>query len=571
MKKIYIAWMALLCAGAGLFAQERVVERTWLSTDRDVYVAGEPVWYSAFCIDASRGTFSPVSSVAYVELHSAAGMAATSKVALENGRGAGRLQLPGTLPTGNYRLVVYTVQNRDEVDYDFSGIASKTISVFNVFANDRVEAGVEVVEPAVYEGLRERRSLAGNSALTNAGGASLDVSWQNGELTVVNRGDQPATFSLSVAHDDGFLSNGNPGIGDFLSESGRLGPRAFRNELAPEFEGEVIHGKVTGFSEAMIPNLIGKFAFISTPTDKSDVYAAPIREDGSVVFYTGNIYGDKDCVCEIEGIDPSLNCHIELASPFVNAQVPAPAPLVISPVLEEALKARSVGMQVERRFTADTMYEFLPVRENGLFDDDVVIRYVLDDYTRFPTMAEDFIEFMPEIRARHDADGHRDIRVLLQEDYSGQTFSSEKTLMLLDGVPVFDQEKIMQYDPLLVESVNIYPHTHFIGSRVFAGVVNFITYKRNLPSFTFDNNARIVNWQGESYPMAYTCEMVEAGGGYPDYRQTIYWHPLLELGAGESMTIRCKLPDYKGSFDVWAEGMTRDGKPACGTVSFTIQ
>ena len=92
MKKRYLClgWMAALLLGAlPLSAQERVVERTFLSTDKDVYVAGENVWYSAFCLDAGTLRYSPVSSVAYVELHSADGLAATSKVALVGGRGGG--------------------------------------------------------------------------------------------------------------------------------------------------------------------------------------------------------------------------------------------------------------------------------------------------------------------------------------------------------------------------------------------------------------------------------------------------------------------------------------------------
>ena len=82
--------VAALVAFAPLSAQERVVERTWLSTDKDVYLAGETVWLSAFCLDAASGAFSDVSSVAYVELHSAGGLAATAKVALSGGRGGGR-------------------------------------------------------------------------------------------------------------------------------------------------------------------------------------------------------------------------------------------------------------------------------------------------------------------------------------------------------------------------------------------------------------------------------------------------------------------------------------------------
>jgi len=573
MKKRYLClgWMAALLLGAlPISAQERVVERTFLSTDKDVYVAGESVWYSAFCLDAGTLRYSPVSSVAYVELHSADGLAATSKVALVGGRGGGRLQLPTSLPTGNYRLIVYTSQNKDEVDYDYEGLAAKTIAVFNVFSSERVKGGVEVVDAAEYEQLRCPVGAGHDEDQRHPrlDRGSLGLTWADGVLTLTNPTSETLSLSLSVWHDDGFAATGNPGIDQFVADCRQVGGRTFRGETIPDYEGEVIRGRVTGFSEAIIPQLIGHHAFISTPSDKSDIYAAPIREDGTLIFYTANIYGNKECVCEIEGLSPESNCHIELISPFVNAAVTPAAPLVISDALSDALKARRVRMQIERQFEADTLYDFLPVRGDGLFDEEACVRYVLDDYTRFHSLEEDFIEFMTELRARKGPDGKTRIQVRLNEDAAGVGFAEEPALVLLDGVPVFDHAKMMAYDPLLIESVSVYPQTCFVGSRIFKGIVNFVTYKRNLPGFTFDGSTRVVDWQGVSWPQASTGAQLSDVDTYPDYRQTIYWHPLLQIGAGQTLTIPICLPDYKGSFVVEAEGLSASGAPITSRLSF---
>ena len=564
--------IALLLASLPLTAQGRVVERTYLATDKDVYVAGETVWYSAFCVDAVTGRLSPVSSVAYIELHSADGLAATSKVALAGGRGGGRLQLPTALPTGNYRLIAYTSQNKDEADYNYEGLASKTISVFNVFSTGRVKDGVEVVDAEEYARLRAERSsarpgMSGNAVISGSGKDSLPIRWEDGRLQLSNPTRDTLSLSFSVWHDDGFLSNGNPGIDQFLAACRQVGPRTFLGETVPDYEGEIIRGRITGFHESMIPQLIGRHAFISSPSDKSDIYAAPILEDGSVTFYTANIYGNKECVCEIEGIDPSLNCHIELVSPFVNAAVPAAAPLLLSDAQADALKARRISMQIERQFTADTLYDYLPLRMDGLFDETACIRYVLDDYTRFHTLEEDFVEFIPELRTRR-VDGKTRIQVRLDEDAAGNGFSAEPALALLDGVPVFDHEKMMAYDPLLIEAIHVYPQTCFVGSRIFKGMVNFVTYKRNLPGFTFDGSTRIVDWQGVSWPLAYTGAPFAGSTTYPDYRQTIYWHPLLTLAPGQTLEIPLRLPDYGGSFIVYAEGLTESATPVSATLRF---
>ena len=79
-----------------------------------------------------------------------------------------------------------------------------------------------------------------------------------------------------------------------------------------------------------------------------------------------------------------------------------------------------------------------------------------------------------------------------------------------------------------------------------------------------------------SYPLRscdrFVCASVRRSGAddnYPDYRQTLYWHPLLEVGAGESVTIPCSLPDYRGSFVVVAEGLDAAGRPVHCRISFT--
>ena len=118
-----------------------------------------------------------------------------------------------------------------------------------------------------------------------------------------------------------------------------------------------------------------------------------------------------------------------------------------------------------------------------------------------------------------------------------------------------------------MKRIDIYPDSYFIGIRGFSGIVNFVTYKGTLPSMSFEDNVRIVDFQGASYPLAYTCEGV--GKDYPDYRQTIFWHPLLTLGPGESLEVECKMPVYPGRFEAFVEGLAEDGSPVSASASFS--
>ena len=551
MKRILI--LVLFTLSAALYGQTRIRERVYVSTDREVYVAGDAVWLSAFCVDAATGRLSAFSKTAYVEVHSASGMVQTSKIALDGGRGGGRLTLPNTLPTGNYKLIAYTALGASEEGFDAS-VGARTLSVFNTLSNERVEGGVQVVAetPAA-------------SATPQTGPLAVQAS--AGSITVSNNGSGPVVFSLSVRHDDGIPAPRGTRISDFVGAMRALpAPRGFDPAVIPEYEGEIIRARVTGTDADGIRAVQDKFAFISSPGEGSDIYTASIGGGGYVTFFTSNIYGDQEMFLEIEDPDPDNICHLEIISPFLNldpGEIPA---LALCSDYGKALELRGLGMQLERNFNADTLYSAIPVKEYTTFDIQSRKSYILDDYTRFPVMEELFIEFIPEIRTRQNGK-RREIQVLAADSRGDYRFMRGEALVLLDGVPVIDHERILAYDPLLVKRIDIYPDSYFIGIRGFSGIVNFVTYKGTLPSMSFEDNVRIVDFQGTSYPLAYTCEGV--GKDYPDYRQTIFWHPLLTLGPGESLEVECKMPVYPGRFEAFVEGLAEDGSPVSASASFS--
>lgn len=530
-----------LCASA----QDHLAERTYISTDKSCYVAGESIWCSAFCVDASTGTLSEFSSVAYVELHSTAGMAATAKIALREGRGAGRLEIPVSVPTGNYVLLAYTAQNVNEDGFDFLANA-RTVSIFNTFTSERVADGVEIVETLPKTPVR------------NDGGSGISIKpLRNGSFTVTNNSGEAATLSVSLYCDDTLVCTETGDIRSFSTRAD-VASLSFSDRRIPEYDGEIVYGHVAGADPARLSGLEDKFAFISVPGDRSDTYSCQIAADGSATFFTNNLYGDKDLVCQIEDPDAGAGCHLEIDSPFVDVKVSDIPKLKMASSMASDLRRRSAGMQIEKLFAADTLYERLPVRDNLLFGSEG-ITYVLDDYTRLPLMEECIIEFISELRARRGADGKRDLQVRMADVYRNSYFANGASLMMVDGVPVFDHETIYHYDPLLVETVNIYPYTYFIGTRGYSGVVNFVTYKQNLPSITFPDNVRILDFQGVSFPMAYTCEGVS--DKYPDYRNTLYWDPLVDLPVNGTKSFDVHLPAYDGHWRIVVEGLTESGRP----------
>lgn len=85
------------------------VEKVYLHTDRNSYVAGENIWYKAYLLSDPNHKPSEISKTIYIELVDPDGkQILQSKLYVENGRANGDLKLPPYLETGRYALRAYT-------------------------------------------------------------------------------------------------------------------------------------------------------------------------------------------------------------------------------------------------------------------------------------------------------------------------------------------------------------------------------------------------------------------------------------------------------------------------------
>ncbi len=574
-----------LCAGA----QTTVVEKTYISTDREIYVSGDKIWCSAFCVDAANGLRpSSLSAIAYVEIVSEDGTLESGKIALSEGRGAGTIEIPATAPTGNYRIVAYTAYTKNTPGFNPQEHISKTISIFNTSTKERVKNGVKILSDSEYDALRTPAGTQPAAGTHTAAGA-LSITCHRSaegylEVVLTNNSATPADLSLSLSNRDGIIPPDNTSIGAFMGAAASAAQAAAGAESAaarasaraasagaesapaaavstaaelPEYEGEIIRGRIAGATTDEIEGLKGRSAFISVPTEKSDLYSSVVDNDGMIKFVTNNIYGTKEMVCEIEDNDLA-RCHIELISPFVSPKLKGIPALRMAPSIKEDLQRRGLSVQLCRSFSADTLASLMPIRENPLIPSYDAIEYKLDDYKRFPVMRELFIEFINEIKVRK-VDGKEQLKVKTHLEERVSLFDKNNSLIMVDGIPVFDHSQVIEYDPLLVESVVVYPYKYYTGWRSFCGMANFVTYKKNLPGIKFNDGVRVVQFKGCSYPMAFTCQ--EIGEDFPDYRELLYWHPQIKLPAGESSSIKVKIPANIKEIRICAEGMTENGTP----------
>ena len=504
----------LTLAALGLRAQ------VYVATDKSCYVAGDRIWCSVFSADGP--------SVAYLELISSAGPAARTRIDLRSGRGGGSLRIPVNAPTGNYRLAAYTGPE------DLSG-AGPVISVFNTFSTERVPEGVEIVDEADYAAPTRMQTGYGFSAGTD------------GELTLQNTAGVEVSCCISLCREDSLQPAAYSSIAGFTP----------RNH-APMSRGETLRAVLSGtdapaIAEAIAADTSSVRALLAVPGAKTDCYAGTLRPDGSFHFSTENIFGNGNMVFMLDGIDPAVQCHLEPVSPFLSPSAGELPKLRICRSQESDLLRRGASLMFET--ARDTLAVTLPMRREHFFLTHECVSYELDDYTRFPTMEEVFVEITPNVKLRRRA-GVPKIYVLMNVSVMEAIPRWGDAVVMIDGVPVLDQRLIESYDPAIVKTVEVYPYRYEMGGKEFDGVVNLVTFKGNMPGVLFDDNVRIYDFQGCSWP-----ENHEGG-------ETLLWRPLVTLRPGESLSLPVGELEKGVSYVLSVEGLTVTGRPVYLRKSF---
>lgn len=523
MKKILFC--AFLMLAAGFSAAAGLVERTYVCTDRHSYVAGEDVFCSVFCFDGGSGSLSDFSSVAYVELISPEGSAVRVKMALQDGRGAGRLRLPSTLPTGNYRLIAYTALNRNEEDMDYFR-GSRVISVYNTLSASRQDS-------VVPDGDAATAAVEGTGRPYGAAApAGLVMERRGDSLFLRNSGTECLDFCLSLSISDALPDPEGPGLADFLeARSGdRTTLRTDAKLSIPEYEGEIVSIRVPAMYS-------GVTAVLSGPGLRNDIYSSTVDSTGLVSFYTGNIYGDRDLVFELNSRDVNDDFSLEVLSPFASPELDRDGvpELHLNGSVAEDLKRRSVAMQISRHFGIDEYMDSLQLRPDLLFKGGTMTVYEMDDYTRFPTMRETIVEYVREVHIRRQ-DGEPVLKIVPGKSFeSYSSMLGGNALVLVDGVPVSEHGRVLDLNPALLRRICIYPYDVSTGSCIYSGVVNFISFRGDMAGLQFPGRVRILDFHGVTFPV--TVGAAEEDSLSPDYRYTRIWQPLLHLEAGEGLAL----------------------------------
>lgn len=175
----------------------------------------------------------------------------------------------------------------------------------------------------------------------------------------------------------------------------------------------------------------------------------------------------------------------------------------------------------------------------------------LSDYVKLNNMEELFIEILPGAEFKKER-GKYSIKI--RTDNSG--LASEEPLVLVDNLPVFDMNQIMQMDVSDVVKVEIIDKLYVLGDNVFQGVLMITTNTDDFAGIKNPSASVFIEYQGVQATTYFAEPTFPVN--IPDFRTTLFWDPDFSIPVGGDK-IRFVTSDRKGKYNIIIRGSSPEG------------
>jgi hypothetical protein len=345
----------------------------------------------------------------------------------------------------------------------------------------------------------------------------------------------------------------------------------FTASYPPEVNGPLVTARV--YDARTGQPVSGLHTYLSLTGKNYQVYFDQSNSSGQVQYELKDSYGPGEMIIRPFSEDDSLY-RIEVQNPYSEQYASTPlVPLTLSDNEEKLLENYSIGMQVRQVYAGDSLNHLTAPQPADTFPFLGVADYTynLDDYTRFTTMEEVLREYVRPINV--GVRKGKPHMLLFNETYHN-TYDNN-ILVMLDGVPIYEPDRLFAYDPLKVKKLEVFPRAFVLGPDYFVGVANFTTYKGNFDAFELDPHLIALNFQGlemqrEFYAPTYDTPGKKASR-LPDYRNTLYWNPDIHTAASGPTPLSFYSCDQKGRYLGLLQGMDDSGHTVVGQFGFEVR
>ena len=370
--------------------------------------------------------------IAYAELCDTRGLAAGVVVSLKSGVGKGVIELPSNLHSGYYVLSAYTRHD--------ARVSQRLVAIVN----------------PLHKSVED------------------DIEW------------------VKITHPDSMS----------YSRAGEL-PSVRITPSERETEGQIIKARIRNVYDGQTFKGSQISSSLSIIGKQIHYFEGKMVDDSTAVFYTFGIHGKQPLVLSAI-TSTGVSLPIELISPFATL-LPKTLPHLVFHYQRSEVEARSLDMQRHQMVIApakrelklgdlsdETAEDVVPLDYNEMaYGTKPDLSYNLDEYRQFLTIREVLLEYVSCVTNRKVNGVTKFFVRKEQEQY--KTFMP--TLVLIDGMPVLDAERLLNYDARRIHYINIYGDQYTFGNGVYNGILSFVTRSGRLTNYPIERNMQYLVYE----------------------------------------------------------------------------
>ncbi len=351
------------------------------------------------------------------------------------------------------------------------------------------------------------------------------------------------------------------------------------SKFPAEQDGHIVTAKIIDLDNQQA--VAGVDCYLSCPGAPFGFYASKSNEKGIVQFEIKNYYGPGEIIIQA-GRDTISKYRVDVLTPFTDEPQLRNLPYLSFKKENETMFAdKSAAMQAQNIYLADSIHQFmLPAfRDTFPFFGTAEYSYRLDDYKRFTTMEEVMREYVRPVNVvlRNGKLYMRiydELYVNLYNDVS-QAIYGDDILAMLDGVPLFNHNKIFSYDPLKVKKLEVVPQKYMMGGKVFNGILSLESYTGKFDGFEMLPGVVAIDYEGLQMQREFYLPDYEVNAErlkrIPDFRSTLYWSPNISMDKNDKASVQFYTSDINGKFKVVLQGFNGKGEAVTATSNFEVE
>jgi len=343
----------------------------------------------------------------------------------------------------------------------------------------------------------------------------------------------------------------------FRWEDIQTGTQKFFDYL-PETEGPLIRGKITQKKTGAAADKI--MAYLSVPGTHFKFSTAISNTNGDITFNPGNYYSASKEIIVQTNNEIDSNYRINITDPFSDKNSDTKVqPFYLPLITKNNLITRSFATQVEHSFDQKVPETINNDTINFYGNSDN--SYQLDAYTRFTSMEEVMREYVSEVRVKQRG-GHFQFNIWNKKL---KRFDEDEALLLMDGVPVFNTNKMIAFDPLKIKQLDVLSQTNITGGLVSHGILSYHSYQGDLANFPLDANALVLEYESMQKHRDFYIPQYNSPERYqsrlPDMRNVLFWEPNIMTDKTGKKSLQFYTSDLPGNYAIIVQGISLDGTP----------